>query len=125
MVTFTSAGYHQRYEPGVSLARLPKSQAVMSGQVDREQSLREASSACVEEALLQLKLHDTYTAGTATIGTASCSIAVSGTGTSRTIVVTATDSGYNWTANIGAIYRTNPAANAKAWEISSWSEPTP
>jgi len=30
---FTSAGYHQRWEPGVSLARLPRSVACMSGQV--------------------------------------------------------------------------------------------
>ena len=31
MVMFTSAGYHQRCEPGVSLARLPRSPARMSG----------------------------------------------------------------------------------------------
>src|ERR1022692_1067936 len=31
MVTFTSAGYHQRYEPVVIRARLPRSRLVMSG----------------------------------------------------------------------------------------------
>src|ERR1017187_7268475 len=31
MVTLTSAGYHQRGEPGTSLARLPRSRPVMSG----------------------------------------------------------------------------------------------
>src|ERR1035441_448501 len=31
MGSLVSAGYHQRYEPGVSLERLPRSRAVMSG----------------------------------------------------------------------------------------------
>src|ERR1035437_10941560 len=34
IVVFTSAGNHQRYEPGLSFARLPRSPAVMSGQLN-------------------------------------------------------------------------------------------
>src|ERR1035441_3662555 len=34
IVVFTSAGYHQRCEPGVSLALLPRSPLVQSGQLN-------------------------------------------------------------------------------------------
>lgn len=50
----------------------------------------EAADSCVFEAMLRLERDSAYVGGSLSVGSASCTIAVSGTGGSRTIAVTAT-----------------------------------
>lgn len=73
-----------------------------------------ASDGCVEEALLQLRRDSAYVGGTATVGDATCTIGVSGTGGSRTLTVTGAVGSATRAVTIGAAL--SPFA------VTSWSE---
>lgn len=73
-----------------------------------------ATDGCVEEALLQLRRDSAYVGGTATVGDATCTIAVRGSGASRTLTITGTIGTATRTVTVGAAL--SPFA------ITSWVE---
>lgn len=73
-----------------------------------------ATDGCVEEALLQLRRDAAYPGGNVTVGDVGCTVAVSGSGASRTITATGT---------IGALSRTVTVGVAMSpFALTSWSE---
>lgn len=73
-----------------------------------------AAGGCVEEALLQLRRDAAYVGGSATVGDAACTIAVSGSGGSRTLTITSTVGTATHTGTVGAAL--SPFA------VTSWAE---
>ena len=111
---------------GISAALIGQTEIVLSGQTDRGYAARSLASACVEEALHRLKLNDAYAGGTVPVGaTDTCTVVVSGTGSSRTITATASSDIFTKSVVVAASLKQNAAGNAKAWHVDSWAEADP
>ncbi|KPJ85206.1 hypothetical protein AMJ57_03930 [Parcubacteria bacterium SG8_24] len=98
---------------------------ILSGEADREHTVRALASACLEEAMLRLKRDGSYVGGTIPISGSSCSVTVSGAGSSRTIDTTATYGDFTKSLQAIAALQSNGAANARSWRMESWSEVDP
>jgi hypothetical protein len=110
---------------GISAAFVAQTQIIISGHVEREQVVREALSACVEEALQRLKLDAGYTGGAIILGSQTCTAAVAGAGLTRTLTVTAADGQYSQTVAVDALLKQNGSGKAKGWSITNWAESVP
>lgn len=111
---------------GLSASFTGQTETILSGQLDREQLARILAQTCVDEAMHRLKLDSTYTGGTVLVGASdTCTVSVSGSGSSRTITLAATSDIFTKTIVIGASLKQNAAANASAWHIDSWTESDP
>lgn len=69
--------------------------------VDRVETSQSAEG-CMEEALLRLNWDNAYAGGSVTIGSVSCTIEVTGSGSTRTVTVSSTLNGgtYSYTAQV-------------------------
>lgn len=110
---------------GLAAAFIGNTAIIVAGHADREYSTRMLASACVEEAMHRLKLDSGFTSGTIPIGSDTCVISMSGSGSNRTITLTATSGQYTKTITIGGLLKQNVAANARAWTVDSWVEGDP
>ena len=110
---------------GVAAAFIGQTQLIIAGQTDRAQSARQTVAACVEEALYRLKLDASYAGGTVPVGSLTCTVAVSGSGSSRTIVASAANGDITQAVTVTAALKQNVAASAKAWSVDSWVEANP
>jgi hypothetical protein len=110
---------------GLSVAFFTQTQVIISGHIDYAQSLRQAAYACVDEAFHRLKSEPAYAGGSLTLGTASCTSVVSGSGLNRTLVVTANEASYALKVTAEATLRENSTGNATGWEVLSWRETNP
>ncbi len=110
---------------GVSTAFVGQTQLILAGHADHEYAVRALVSSCVEEAVHRLKLDPSYAGGTVPLGADSCTAAVSGSGSSRTISATATSGGYTKTVSATATLRQNAAASASGWSVTAWQEGDP
>ena len=110
---------------GISTAFIGQTQLTLSAHADYEYAVRELVSACVEESVHRLKLDSAYAGGTVPLGSDTCTVAVSGSGTTRTIAATATVNGYTKAVTATATLKQNASLNAKAWSVTAWSENDP
>lgn len=110
---------------GISSAFQGQTEIVLVGQSDRRAIVSSLFDSCIEEALYRLKLDASYTGGTVPIGTDTCTVTVSGSGSSRTISATASSDVHSKTVSVGVSLKQNAAGNAKAWHVDSWSEQNP
>jgi len=110
---------------GISAAFVAQTQIIISGHVEREQLVREALSACAEEALYRLKLDTGYAGGSLNFGNQTCTAAVAGSGLTRVVTVTAADGQYSQTVAIDALLKQNGSGKAKGWSITNWAESVP
>lgn len=110
---------------GISASFSGQTETIISGQLDREELARALTQTCADEALHRLKLDSTYTGGTIPIDSDTCTATVAGSGSSRTITVSATSDVFTKTATISASLKQNVAANASAWHVDSWAEGDP
>jgi len=107
---------------GATVSYVGQTQVILSGQFDRGQAVREAAFSCVDEALGRLKKDAGFTSGSLPVGAITCTMSVSGSGSSRTIVASATDGDLVQKVNVDAGLRLNPGGHARGWEILSWQE---
>jgi hypothetical protein len=77
----------------VSISLLGVGEAKSSLDFKKGQETLKIAEGCIEEALIRIRNDDTYTGGSLNVGDGSCTISVSGTGSDRTVDVTATISG--------------------------------
>ncbi len=77
----------------VSVSLLGIGEANSSLTFARGEETKKVAESCVEEALLRLRDTGSYSGGTLSVGNGSCTIAVSGAGSNKTIDVIATLSG--------------------------------
>ncbi|MFA6604126.1 MAG: hypothetical protein WCT10_04840 [Patescibacteria group bacterium] len=110
---------------GISAAFVAQTQIIISGHVEREQLVREALSACVEEALHRLKLDAAYLGGSIVLGGQTCTATIAGSGLTRIITVNAVDGQYSQTVTVDALLKQNGSGKAKGWTITNWSESVP
>ncbi|MEY4723406.1 MAG: hypothetical protein RLZZ324_919 [Candidatus Parcubacteria bacterium] len=113
---------------GISSSLIGRTEIVQSGDFDREQATREVVASCVDEALHRLKLNSGYVGGTVPIGSNSCTVAVSGSGSTRTITANATIvivNSYTKRVTVTASKRSNVANSASGWGIDTWTEGDP
>lgn len=71
----------------ISIATLGVSSARGSLDFKKGKETYEIAKSCAEESLIRLRNNATYTGGNLTVGDGSCTIAVSGTGSNKTIDV--------------------------------------
>lgn len=111
---------------GLAAAHVSQTQIIMSGEVDREQTVRTALSACVEEALFRLRRDAAYVGGTVPVNAGTqCVVGVSGAGSTRTLVITGTDGAQTLTVSVEASLRQNVSGKASGWAVSRWRETGP
>jgi len=110
---------------GLASAFVGQTQMIISGQLDRAQTARQALASCVDEALAQLKKNSAYAGGSVPVGMLTCTVAVSGSGSTRTIAATVTLADVTQAVTVTAGQKLNGAGNAKAWGISAWVEANP
>lgn len=110
---------------GLAGSRLGQTEIVVSNDVAREKEARALVSACVEEAMYRLKRNDSYVGGTLTIDEVSCVVAVSGSGSTRSVVATAEVSDHFVSVTVGATRKANAASNSHGWSVDTWSEGDP
>ena len=77
---------------------------------------------CAEEAHYRLKKDDTYTGGTVTLATASCTIGIAGGGSTRTITAAATYEEYTQTITSVINLEANLAGDSDGIDVTSWTE---
>jgi len=96
----------------------------MIGAYNGDQSARALAIAdgCVEEANYRLKLDSSYTGGTIAYASTSCTISVSGSGTTRTVTSTATISGFTRRVVSSITLTANTAANAHGIDLTQWND---
>ncbi len=110
---------------GISIAYIGQTEVILAGDADWSQSARYASGTCLEESLLRLKRDSAYTGGTLTLAGYTCSVAVSGSGSSRTITANATTDIYVKAISVTVSRRSNSANSASGWHIDTYQELSP
>ncbi|MBI4458327.1 hypothetical protein HY633_05170 [Candidatus Uhrbacteria bacterium] len=110
---------------GIAAALQGQTETLMAGQADYEQYVRSVAQTCIDEALHRLKLDSGYAGGTVPIGADTCTVTVSGGGSSRTIVSTATSDVFTKVITVAASLKQNVPANARAWHVDAWTESDP
>lgn len=107
----------------VAVAMLGANELVLGNAASQSQKAFEIADGCQEEAYYRLKLNTAYTGGTVPYTGGSCTVTVSGSGTTRTVVSTATVDGYtrSMTATISLV--NNTATNANSVDVTHWQEP--
>ncbi len=110
---------------GVAAAFIGQTQLIIAGQIDRAHAARQAVDACVDEALHRLKKDELYAGGAVTVGPLNCTVTVSGSGDSRTVVASASDGDVTQAVTVSAVRKQNTAGNAKAWSVDVWTEANP
>lgn len=110
---------------GITTAFVGQTQLILAGHVDHEYAVRALVSSCVDEAVHRLKLDASYVGGTIPLGADSCTVTVSGSGSSRTIAATATIDGYTKAVAATATLKQNAAMNAAGWSVTAWAETDP
>lgn len=74
----------------MSVTSLSLNDAATSLGIAKKMEVDAVALGCMEDSLIRLRNVQSYTGGTLVVGNGSCTIAISGGGTSRTIDVTAT-----------------------------------
>ncbi len=74
----------------LSVQFLGVGELIIGFQEGQSEQAFQLADTCTNEALLRLKRLSSYTGGTLSIGTQSCTISISGSGATRTIVTTGT-----------------------------------
>lgn len=110
---------------GLSMAYQGQTEIILTGYDDRAAVALSLASTCVDEALNRLQTDASYAGGTVPIDADSCTSVVSGSGTTRTIVATASSDVNTKTISVSASLRQNAAGDASAWHIDSWTEQDP
>jgi|SRR5687768_17162322 len=110
---------------GISTAFVGQTQLILAGHADYEYAVRALVTACVEESVHRLKIDSGYTGGTVPLGNDSCTVTVSGAGSTRSILATATINGYTKAVTATATLKQNASLNSRAWSITAWSENDP
>lgn len=110
---------------GVSAVFVAQSEVIMTGHADRGAYAFALATSCLDEAVYRLKRDPAYPGGTVQIGGDSCTAAVSGSGSSRTVDASATYDGHTRTIRAVVTLLQNTAGNARAWRIGSWTELAP
>lgn len=107
----------------VAVAMLGANELVLGNAASQSQKAFEIADGCQEEAYYRLKLSSAYTGGTIPYGSGNCTVTVSGSGTTRTVVSTATIGGYtrSMTATVSLV--NNTATNANSVDVTHWQEP--
>lgn len=106
----------------VSAALLSSNELLYSfGDYQSAQALLMADG-CADNAAHRLKLNPAYSGGTIPYAGNSCTVVVSGAGSTRTVSSTVTVGDSTRTVQIGVSLLNNIAANAKGIDVTSWSE---
>lgn len=110
---------------GITASFIGQTQLTVTGYADRGHLARTLAVTCLEEAAFRLKLNAAYVGGTVPIDAETCTVTVSGAGSTRTVTATATVDGHVKTIVATATLRQNAALSARAWSLSAWTEQDP
>ena len=78
------------------------------------------ADSCAEEAYYRLKLDSTYTGGTVDLGGNSCTITVSGGGSTRTITAEAVIGNFTRTITSDVTLESNSGGEASTIDLTQW-----
>ncbi len=89
---------------------------------DQSHKALQIAEACAEESALRLKLDSSYTGGSLTFAVGSCTISISGAGTTRTATVVATVGQNTRDVQVNLTLVSNISATAEGLNFSNWEE---
>lgn len=106
----------------VTLAVLGINESLLGYTADQSQDALQASEACSEEAYFRLKRDSSYTGGTIPLGSGTCTISISGSGSTRTINTSATEGDFTREVEADVTFQSNIAANTEGIDLTHWEE---
>lgn len=110
---------------GLAIASLAQTELIIASSVAHEREAFSLATTCIEEAAHRLKLNASYAGGTVPLGTQSCTVSVSGSGSTRTVIASSTSDIYTKSVTVTLTLKQNAALNARAWEVTAWAEADP
>lgn len=110
---------------GLSAARVGQTEVIIAGQLDRGHHARTMAMSCAEDALYRLKLDSSYVGGALSLGEIECTVEVTGSGDTRTVVARAVSGDYTQSVTVNALLRRNQAGNARGWSVDTWQDGGP
>jgi hypothetical protein len=81
-----------------------------------------AADGCADEAIHRLKADNAYTGGTIPHASGSCTVIVSGSGSTRAISANVTVGEFTRSVQINVSLLSNTSANAYGIDVTAWSE---
>lgn len=107
---------------GITLSNLSLNELILSFEDGESQRALFYAEGCAEEGAYRLKLNTAYAGGTVTYGTYSCTVSVSGSGSTRTVTADATYKDFTRTVSYDVSFVQNTAGNAHGRDITHWQE---
>lgn len=105
-----------------TVALLGINEMIQTGDAGSSQQVFEVADGCAEEANLRLKEDPAYTGGVINYPSATCTVAISGTGSNRNITSTATVGDFTRTITTDVTFVSNIAGNTEGIDLTGWSE---
>lgn len=106
----------------VTSAYLSIDEILSSFASDQSQQALHLADGCAEEAAFRLKRNAAYTGGTIPFTGGTCSVVVSGSGSTRTITSTVIVGEYTRAVQTQVTFTTNVATNADGIDVTAWEE---
>ena len=106
----------------VTGATLAADEDIFNSLAIQQQNVLLLADGCADEAQYRLKLSSSYTGGTVAYSSATCTVTVTGSGSTRTIVSTVTVNNVTRTVTVAVNLLNNTAGNANEVNESSWTE---
>ena len=106
----------------MTVGKFTINELVLSGHMDQSHRSLQNAEACSDEALYRLKLDSSYTGGTLTFANGSCTIAVAGSGGTRTVTINSTVNDQTRDLQINVTLSSNTDTTADTSVITNWEE---
>lgn len=107
---------------GLTISLLGVNELLFGFIADQSHQALQMADACTEEAYFRLKKNSSYTGGTLSLGGGSCTATVTGSGTTRTITVSATVGNFTRRITTNVTLTSNAAGNTEGIDLTHWEE---
>ena len=106
----------------VTSAYLSIDELIIASASDQSQRALHLADGCAEEGLYRVKLSSAYVGGTILFTGGSCTLVVSGSGSTRTVTSTVVLGSYTRVVQSQITLSQNVATNADGIDVTAWSE---
>jgi len=107
---------------GVAVALLGSNELIFGLTAEQSHSLLQQADGCAEEAYLRLKKDPAYTGGSIPYADGTCTVVVTGGGSTRTVTSTLTIGNFTKSVEADVSLQANTAGNAEGIDVTAWEE---
>ena len=107
---------------GLIVSQAGLNELALSLDEDNANKTLHIAEACEEEATFRLKLDSSYTGGSLTFTEGSCSISISGGGSSRTVTISSTVDNETRAITVNVDLEQNVDTTADGIDVTNWEE---